>query len=189
MNLETIALDAYARANIDPEDPPGPHTHAELAGVAIRYDAGLCIGAAAYDSMRDIIWVRPGLAPHVEGLRIYHELAERELRGQVHPDHDELCDQLAFRLRMPLPAYRWLAHQEGPHWTKLARPWRASHVAAALRWGETTDVPTAVLTPEAVRFRGAARRWPGDLRALAERGSVPGARVDTVRGGLVVVAT
>lgn len=79
-DLETVALAAYQRASIDPEDPPGPHTHAELAGVTIRYDAAMCIGAAAYDSVRDIIWVRPGLAPHVEGLRIYHELAERELR-------------------------------------------------------------------------------------------------------------
>jgi hypothetical protein len=75
---EGNALAVYAEAKADPLDPPGPHGLAEALGIRIRYFSRL-MGGAKYARLREdeCIFVRPGLPPLVEGVRIYHEIAER----------------------------------------------------------------------------------------------------------------
>lgn len=193
LDTEEATLRLYAQAGADPEAPPGPHALARMLGVDVRYDARQLLGRsrANYDRSRDVVWMRPGLSLPVEAFLLFHELAERELLPLGRSEtHEHLCDQLAFRLRMPAPAFAWVARQEGPRWTALARPWIASHVGAGLRWGEVTQEPTAVVTAAGVRFRGEPWDWPEerDLRACLDAGDLPRTHVDRVRGGVVLRA-
>lgn len=193
VDTEAATLRLYARANVDPEYPPGPHEVAARLGVEIRYNAAQVVdgSGANYDPTRDVVWLRPDLSLPTELLMLWHELAERELLplGRT-AGHEQLCDQLAYRLRMPHPGFAWVAEEVGPAWTALARPWFASHVAAGLRWGEVTGEPTAVVTPSGVRYRGERWAWPHEheLRASLDAGGLAGHHVDRVRGGLVVRA-
>lgn len=193
IDTEAATLRLYAAAGADPELPPGPHALARMLGIEVRYDARRLLGRsrANYDRGRDMVWIKPGLSLPVEAFLLFHELAERELLPLAHSEaREHLCDQLAFRLRMPAPAFAWLARQEGPRWTALARPWIASHVGAGLRWGEVTTEPTAVVTAAGVRYRGQPWSWPDEEELLARvaEGSLRGHAVDRVRGGIVVRA-
>ena len=193
LDTEATTLRLYDAADVDPEYPPGPHEVALRLGVEVRYDARKLMGAsrANFDPSRNVIWLRPGLSLPTEMLMLWHELAERELLPLGWTEgHEQLCDQLAYRLRMPRPGFAWVAEEVGPAWTALARPWFASHVAAGLRWGEVTGEPTAVVTHSGVRYRGERWAWPHEEELLARvaEGSLHGHAVDRVRGGAVVRA-
>lgn len=181
---EGNALAIYAEAGADPSDPPGPHGLAEALGIEIRYFSRL-MGGAKYARLdgEERIYVRPGLPPLVEGVRIYHEIAERHLRSARGEEHIErACDQLAYHLRMPRPAFRELLAVVGRDLRALADPWPASETASALRYLEVTDTPGVVVTPREVRARGPEWVWPPEeeLRRIARARKLP-AGVERVR--------
>lgn len=162
----------YAEAGADPADPPGPHALARMLGILIRYDCVRLIGGACFAVIgkQHCIFVRPGFSPLVEGVKVYHEIAERHLRSaRGEPAHERACDELAYHLRMPRPAFRGLVADVGYDLAALAEPWPASQTGAALRLLEVTDTPGAVVTPHEVRLRGPEWGWPSpvELRRLA----------------------
>lgn len=181
---EGNSLAIYAEAKADPLDPPGPHGLAKALGVSVRYFSKL-MGGAKYARVRDeeCIFVRPGLPPLVEGVRIYHELAERHLRSaRGEQSIEQACDQLAYHLRMPRPAFRELIACVGRDLRALAEPWPASETASALRYLEVTDTPGVVVTPREVRARGPEWVWPevAELRRIARARKLP-AGIERVR--------
>jgi len=162
----------YQEAGADPADPPGPHVLARMLGVTIRYDCVRLIGGAAFAviNRREFIFLRPGFPPLVEGVKVYHELAERHLRrarGEL--EHERACDELAYHLRMPREAFRWLLEDVGYDLAALAEPWPTTQTGAALRLLEVTDRPGVVVTPRDVRVRGPEWCWPAaaELRRIA----------------------
>lgn len=175
---EGNALAVYREANADPSDPPGPHGLARRLGITIRYDCLTMLGGAEHVTVKgeEFIFVRPGLTPLVEGVRIYHELAERHLRrGAGEEEIERACDELAYHLRMPRRAFRELLGAVGRDLHELAEPWPATQTAAALRYLEVTDTPGVVVTPKDVRTRGPEWAWPpaSELRRLARAREVP----------------
>lgn len=196
-DLEGDALCIYAEAGLDPAEPVSAHdlAHALLGRGGVRYARGLLVGAK-YQSLpdgREWIFVRPGLPLHVESLKILHEVAERHFARarRVDEDLEVLCDQLAYRLRMPRPLYRELVATVGPDWRELSRPWGASEAASALRYLEVTGTPGVVITPRAARARGEEWAWPdeAELRRLARARHLPaGVERRSMRGGVVLMA-
>lgn len=198
-DLEGAALAIYAEAGMDPSDPPSAHELAEalLGPTRLRFTRSI-LASAMYQRLpdgREWIFVRPGMPPLVESMKIFHEIAERHLWGRERSEHIEaLCDQLAYRLRMPSPAFRELVRMVGPDWRALSRPWGASETAGALRYLEVTGRPGVVVTPKDVRARGEAFAWPeeGELRRLARARHLPvgveRVRLGDRRGSVVFVA-
>lgn len=175
---EGNALAIYQEAGADPAEPPGPHALARMLGLSIRYDAARLMGGAAFAVINgtECIFVRPGLPSAIEGVKIFHELAERHLRpARGGPDHERACDELGYHLRMPRQAFRDLMHSVGRDLAALAAPWPATQTAAALRMLEVADVPGVVVTPRDVRPRGPEWAWPPavELRRLARARSLP----------------
>jgi hypothetical protein len=181
---EGNAAAIYREAQVDPADPPGAHGLAEALGTTIRYDCTALIGGAKWcrHGHRDFIFVHPKLSPLVEGMRIYHELAERFLRHERDPRLEQACDQLAYHLRMPRLAFRELIGDVGCDLRALAEPWPATQTASALRYLEVTDTPGVVVTPRDVRARGPEWGWPpaDELRRIA-RGRCVQSGVDRIR--------
>lgn len=109
---------------------------------------------------------------------LLHELAHWAL-GKGGSELD--CDALAAALLVPRPAFlKALAHtRELP---ALARSFGTTESCVALRVGETTGRPLALVTPESVRLRGEPHSWPTDreLRTLAISPK-PGLRKATLR--------
>ena len=194
-DLEGAALAIYREAGIDPTAPPSAHdlARAILGWHGVQYARGI-LGGAKYQPLpdgREWIFVRPGLPVVVEQMKIFHELSHRHFRRSVDENLEELCDQLAYRLRMPRPAFRELVATVGPDWRELSRPWGASEAAGALRYLEVTGTPGVVVTPGAVRARGEEWAWPdeAELRRLARARSLPaGVERQSMRGGMVLLA-
>jgi len=175
---EGNAMAIYREAGADPSDPPGPHGLARLLGIAIRYDCISLLGGAAHAIVNgeECIFVRGNLTPLVEGVRIYHELAERHLRRRhAEESIERAADELAYHLRMPRPAFRELIAVVGDDLRQLAEPWPATQTAAALRYLEVTDAPGVVITPREIRARGPDWEWPSlaELRRIATRRTLP----------------
>lgn len=195
--LEGAALDIYREGGLDPEEPVAAHrlARAILGRNGVQYAHGL-LGGAVYQALpdgREWIFVRPGLPLLVEQMKIFHELAERHFHRAryVGEDIEQRCDQLAYRLRMPRPAFRQLVRDVGPNFRELARPWGASDAAGALRYLEVTGAPGVVVTPRAVRARGEVWGWPNEpeLRRLARARNLPeGVERVRARGAVVLLA-
>lgn len=108
---------------------------------------------------------------------LLHEVAHWAL-----PDaSEEQCDRLAGALLMPRALFLRGAACRKP--AALADCFGASESCAWLRFGEATDKPLALISPTAVRTRGAAFSWPSDhaIRDLAGGGRTPGLRRAVLR--------
>jgi hypothetical protein len=198
-DLEGTALSIYAAADLDPEEPPSAHELAEalMGRGRVQYARGI-LGAGKYQRLpdgREWIFLRPGLPELNEELTLFHELAERHFWGREQSEQiEEWCDQLAYRLRMPRPAFRSLVKHVGPDWRKLAAPWGASETAGAMRYLEVTGTPGLVITPQTIRARGEQFAWPdeNEIRRLVRVRSLPNGierhRISDRRGSVVLVA-
>jgi hypothetical protein len=198
---EGNAMAVFREAGIDPAEPQGPHALARalLGRGGLRYGWTPLVGAGCYEPSRggrpEAIWLRPKLTPFREAWTIYHELAERHLYGSVGEERHELaCDQLAACLRAPRAAFRQLVADVGLDLEELAEGILCSQTSAALRWGETTHNPIAVLSPTGVRVRGDDFAWPHEeeVRKLARAKVLPSSvrRVPITdgRGRVAIVA-
>lgn len=127
------------------------------------------------------IYVRDDLPPAERRFAALHEVAHWALGLQA---SEAACDRLAGALLVPrLPFLRAL-RSRGERVRSFAAYFGVSETCAWLRLGEVAAEPIAVVTPRAVRIRGAAFSWPTEprLRELAERRRVPGLRKARPRG-------
>lgn len=187
----------YELAGADPEDPPGVVALARavlgrdavelVPSTAVREDAAL-----ARVGERWRIYARRGLPAERLTFAVAHELAEWCYR-ESHDERLELaCDALAGAIVVPRPAFvRVLGAftDWGSAFTAAAEAFRTTESCAALRLGEATGRPVALVGPQVVRVRGEAWEWPPEdaLRALARRPAPGVARVRLVRRGRVAL--
>lgn len=167
------ALQIYAQAGCDPEDPPGPVLLAAAIGLRIVWRAGIRGARLRRETLEILVSSR--LSPVALAWAVAHEIAEWHLGriGYDDADREQASDALAAALILPIPAYRRATAAFGG--TVVALPdishaFRTSQSIAALRMGEVTGRPLALVTPSRVHLRGDEWGWPPEdgIRLLAQ---------------------
>lgn len=125
------------------------------------------------------IYVRGCAAPAAKRLAVMHELGHW---GAGNGSSEEEADALASLLLVPRRAFIAALGRHGASLPKLAREFAVSETCVALRLGEVTDEPVAVVAPMSVRTRGQQWSWPSEnqLRKWAIRAR-PGLRKTRLR--------
>lgn len=120
---------------------------------------------------RPTICVRRKLSPTAFRWAVLHELAEWHLQRVDYrgADVEHVAEALTAALVVPRDAYRRARRERGESWEQLALDFMATQTCVALRHGEVTGEPLAVVAPATVRVRGREWTWPdeGGLRRLA----------------------
>lgn len=181
--LENLAEWAYRAAGLDPETPAAP---LELARLLIA--GGGSVPVARCPQLRTParlarvgsewrIYVRERLDRTAMRWMVAHECAEWILNqeGYEAADVEQKAQSLAARLIAPRPA-TIVAIRAGLDFPEMAEAFSLSQSSAALRHGEISNQPTALVTPQAVYYRGASFTWGSDdaVRQLATCAVAPG---------------
>jgi hypothetical protein len=174
---------AWLLREFDLRKPPGAkaivqrHLGAGAVRVAsiVGADAKLCPDVHG----RTLIFVRPRLSPESFRWAVLHELAEWHLQrvGYRSEDVEQAAELLTAALVVPRESYRGALRVHGEAWEQLALGFATTQTCIALRHGEITGEPLAVVAPATVRVRGQEWAWPPEpeLRRLA-RATRPGLR-------------
>lgn len=108
-----------------------------------------------------VIWVQRGMQPKRAVFDVSHELAAYMLREwrYLEPDLEDRENRLAACLLLPRPSViRTLRSETWRGVRPFAKALRVSDACAALRLGEATGDPVALIERQRVRLRGAP--WP-----------------------------
>ena len=120
------------------------------------------------------IYLSNRLGPTRAAFVALHELAHLHLGAREHggPELEALCDAIAAALLCPRMAFRAAVCARGLDWAQLALDFGTSCSVVALRYGEVTGEPMALVAPRRVRVRGAEWTWPTErgIRRLARSG-------------------
>lgn len=130
------------------------------------------------------LYLRRGLSPERARWAIAHELGHWALGvDSSSRENEDNCDALAAALVAPRAAFRAALRECGDRYHKLAVWFQTTESCAALRLGEVTGDPLALIAPARVRVRGSEFVWPGEaeLRQLAAKPRVPGVRKARLR--------
>jgi hypothetical protein len=186
-DLEGDADWLYRRAGVDPGTPAPPIWLAtELLGAGsvaaarfLREPGGACLVRV---SGQVRIYYRASLPPEYRNFAVAHELAHWCLRDRAGGDTEAACDYLAAALVAPRVAFLKVVQRHGARFSRLAKAFATTESLVALRYGETTLEPIALVAPLSVRVRGAAYSWPSEpaIRAMAA-GPKPGLRKAVLR--------
>lgn len=187
LDLEGIANAAYVEAGLDSSQPSVPRLARALLGAdAIQRGPRPLHAPAALirvgESWR-IILARslPRLcAMFAVGHELGHWLLARH--GYDGADEERAADHLGAALLAPRRAFLTARRALGEDLPTLAEAFSMTETGAALRLGEVTGVPLAVVAPMQVRVRGPEGWvWPDEptLRKWARR-PVPGLRKTTL---------
>lgn len=181
--LEGIANAAYQAAKMDTERPHVPRLARALLGAdaIVRGPRPLHAPAALVrvgDAWRIILSrsLPPLYALFAVGHELGHWLLARE--GYDGDDEERAADYLGAALLAPRRAFLAARRALGDDLPALAEALSMTETGAALRLGEVTGVPLAVVAPARIRVRGPeAWTWPdeGTLRRWARR-PAPGLR-------------
>ena len=123
------------------------------------------------------IFLRKGLSPERARFAVAHELAHYVLGiGSNDPRGERACDAFAAKLIAPARAYQKAIESIGDRYGVLAKWFTTSESCVALRLGEVTGTPLALVTTAEVRLRGSFYSWgeASDVRSLAARRHIPG---------------
>jgi len=179
LERDNAASYLYRLARRDPHSPPGPVTLAidllERSDAVLEVDPSEVWGHGELvpDGVRWQIHVSNALDPERFDFTVAHELAEWYLkRIGIRPTDpvakERCCDGIAAALIAPREAFQDSVREHGDDFADLAYDFRVTQTCAALRFGEVSNEPLAVVGPT-VRVRGRAWRWgtDADVRRLA----------------------
>jgi hypothetical protein len=109
------------------------------------------------------IYVRACLARHRRDFAVLHELAEWHLEREDYQgsDREDVADALAAALLTPRRSFAAALRHHGPSFPKLAQHFKSTESLVALRYGEVTLEPLA-LVAKRVRVRGQGWVWPSE---------------------------
>lgn len=171
--LERLAIALHRRAGHDPEHFNCPILVARGSGARVL-DAGDTPmpgdGFCVSPGKTPLIFVNARLPKRRLAFAVAHELAEVELTriGYEGHDREQAADRLGAAILLPRPAVvatlrsqRWRGIQD------FAARLGVNSTCAALRLGEVTTDPVAVVTRDKVMVRG-ANRWPEPPARLAK---------------------
>lgn len=165
--IEASAADIYRRARVDPGRVPSVASLCStLLGSPPRYVVGMRVEAClvrTFDAWR--VWVRAGVSPERARWLVAHEIAEWYYRRvHVHNSVKEgWCDALGAALVAPAPVIREALSVHGLDLPRLARSLKTTQSLVALRYGEVTHCPVALVRSDGASLRGEPRDWPGCL--------------------------
>jgi hypothetical protein len=135
-------------------------------------------GALAIVHGQARIYVRSGLSPARQRWVIAHELGHWALGiDSSCQANEDKCDAFAAALLVPRRAFKCALTRVGLHCSTLARELAVTESCVALRLGEVTGCPVALLTPQRVRVRGDEFAWPSEIR----NSRIPNTRKITLR--------
>lgn len=181
-----VAAEIYERTGASLDAPPGPVWIAErlLGADAIRFATVSmpCDATMVRERGRWRIILRGGASDAQQLYAIAHELGEWGLREYRGADAEDVANLVAACLIAPWPAFVSATLALGHDLPALARVFVTTESMIALRIGETTGEPIALVSPERVRTRGEAHPWPpdGQIREVATHGR-PGLRRISLR--------
>lgn len=179
-DAEGTARWIYETAGADEREPGNPVALAKALGVDVQGAprSGLW-GDATLTKVggRSVIWTAPRVPPVRLRFAVAHELAEWAMRHRGNDDVEALCDATAAALLAPALVFREALASFGDDLPALARVFRVTETCAALRIGETTAEPVALVSPALVRVRGDDWSWPcaEEIRRLSRSKTDPGA--------------
>lgn len=168
--IEGLAGDIYRAAHARPCRPEDP---AKLASKLLGSGSVRFVGpevlrrhnaAVARIGEEWRIYLRSDLDPVTQRFSIAHELAEWFLarHGIDAPEVEHSADAVAAAILVPLRYARAACAARGPRWKQLAMDFSTTESCAALRYGEVTGHPLALITASSIRERGAPLLWPSD---------------------------
>lgn len=113
---------------------------------------------------RKMIFIQKGLTSSMSRWAVAHELAHWGLGiDSSHPHNEVICEALAARLIIPRRAYAAAANRHGHQYRRLAKSFVTTESCVALRHGEVSGRPLALISPALVRHRGDQREWPHEM--------------------------
>ena len=125
------------------------------------------------------IYVRSRLPVTRRNFAVLHELAEWHLEREDYQDEDreDVADALAAGLLIPRQLFLRALRDDGSKFPSLARRFATTESLVALRLGEVTGEPLALVAPR-LRVRGKDWSWPPEekLRQVARRRAPRGIR-------------
>lgn len=131
------------------------------------------------------IYLRAGASLERRRFAVAHELAEWHLArtGYRENDREEIADALGAALLAPRQLFLRFQRHTGARWPALAHALATSETCVALRHGEVTGEPLAVVAPRTLRVRGDDFVWPDaeQLRRLVAGRLPEGLRRDRLR--------
>lgn len=136
--------------------PGGPRIARALGFDVVRVPQLVVPACLATVAGRPTVVIRESLSPREAHFSICHEVAEAHLARLGHrgPAVEEDANALGAALLMPVEPFAHAAEHR-KSWAQLALDFSATETAVALRAGETTHRPLAVVAPHRVRVRGA----------------------------------
>ena len=176
-DIEGAAEAMYRAAGLDPREGASPLAlaHGLLGPGSVQSVHAASLpgdGALVWERGEAQIHVRAKLSPQRRRWAICHELAEwcLTLARYESDDREQISDALAAALLAPRQHFLRVLRADGRRLPALARRLVTTESFVALRLGETTDEPLALIAPSRpVRVRGAEFRWPSEeqIRAMA----------------------
>lgn len=164
-DIEGLAGWLLKRAGVPDDEHVHPDDVAEGCGVSCWTWRGVRTGAVLVRVRRSWqIHVHPRLDILATRWAVAHELGHYALH--VAGAHDAMTDEtsadaIAAALLAPRRAMRLAARKHGPAFVALGDAFDVWPSCCALRWGEVTGEPVALLTPRApVMVRGEPFVWP-----------------------------
>lgn len=188
MTPENIEGEAACMLGCDDEEPPDIVRLARrVLGVSVQVVHARALpgdGALVTVHGQRRIYVRSGLPQVRLRWAIAHELGHLALSlDSSCRENEDACDAFAAAILTPMRAYRLALRETGVSYRRLAQWFVASESCVALRLGEVTGQPMALIAPSRVRVRGDDYAWGTEqnVRALAQKTSVAGIRKARLR--------
>lgn len=177
-DAEGTARWIYDLAEADMTSPGNPVTLAKAVGVEVlpAPRRGLW-GDATLTKVggRPVIWTAPRVPAVRLRFAVAHELAEWAMRARGNDDIEDLCNATAAAVLVPAGVFREALAAFGADLPALSRVFKVTETCAALRIGETTAEPIALVSPQLVRVRGDEWGWPSadEIRRLSRSKADP----------------
>ena len=174
-DAEGTARWIYERAGFDPSEPPGPSKLAKALGLKVAtapkrgaWGHGCLVRLGGEWS----IWLAPKLPVEHRAFAVAHELAEWSFRQRDDEATEALCDATAAAILAPRSFFAAQLERGLPDFSSLAAAFRTTESCVALRLGEVTGRPLALVSPGLVRVRGDDWSWP-DADAVRRAAKAP----------------
>ncbi len=177
--FEDLAIMLHELAGMDPSQLNCPMALARALDITVLEagDEPIPGGGYAWADWGDPrIYLRPWLSRARLRFAAAHEIAELMLSGIgiASEDREATADRFGAAILLPRPAVRRVltnAPWEGLR--DFASRLGVDQTTAALRFGEVTGDPIAVVTRKHTRVRGDLERWPEPPRRLARARRLP----------------
>lgn len=178
-DAEALIEEAYARAGVRDEQAVcfpaelirrrfGEDAIAIVHGLKQRASVGIVNG-------KPVFAVRASLSREERRFCLGHELAHIVCNeaGYLGDDIETVCDFIGAGIQTRARPFLRRARAYGAKFEPLAVEFGTTQTWAALRYGETTGAPTAVIGPKSVRVRGSAWEWGSveNVRRIAKCGA------------------